>query len=260
VLFRHSKFISLTSDAVRGKQQSIYLNEDIVKLNAILPTISGSTFIYGNYSLTMNAPGNSSQPFQPSPSLIAVPGLSTVNYSRNTKTAFDTFDQYMLGKQSCGAYLFMGTDDHVTIQVSGDSIQSTKSIAFGNSNSISIPIVFQYRMTDYYGVGTGSSGGLGNIAGDTTGATTNVTYTKRIGLDIYTAYNDIYQFDLELFAKYKSDNLNINVFPSATVSQSLSDLGQVVAQLSPTIAQSPLSGGGGSGGRGIVRSLDALQQ
>ena len=244
VLFRQSKFISLTSDATRGKQQSIYLNEDIVKLNAILPTITSGSFIYGNFATSLNSP-NGAQTFQPSPSLIAIPGLSTVNYSRNTKTAFDTFDQYTLGKKSCGAYLFMGSDDHVTIQVSGDSIQSIKSIAFGNANSISIPIVFQYRMTDYYGVGTGSSGGLGNIAGDTTGATTNVTYTKRIGLDIYTAANDVYQFDLEFFAKYKSDNLNINVFPSATVSQSLGDLGQVVQQLNPTITQTQASQGGG---------------
>jgi hypothetical protein len=242
VLFRQSKFISLTSDNPRGKQQSIYLNEDIVKFNSIIPTITSGTYIYGNYPLTLNAPGNNAQPFQPSPSLIAVPGLTTANYARNVKSSFDTFDQYTLGRLSCGAYLFMGTDDHTTIQVSGDSIQSYKSVAFGNANSISIPVIFQYRMTDYYGVGTGSSGGLGNIAGDTTGGTTNVTYTKRIGIDILTGANDLYQFDIEFFAKYKSDNLNINVFPSATVSQSLGDLGHVVQQLNPTITQTQANG------------------
>jgi hypothetical protein len=108
-------------------------------------------------------------------------------------------------------------------------------------------------MTDYYGVGTGSSGGLGNIGGDTIGATTNLTYTKRIGMDIFVSTNDVFQFDLEIFAKYKSDNLNIDIFPSATVAQSLGDLGQVVSQLNPTINQT--GGGGGCFIEGTMISL-----
>lgn len=237
VLFRHSKFAPLTSDARNGKQQCIYLNEKIADF--------GNLFATGNYPSTLNSSTNIAQPFHASPSLVAIPALTTADYSRNVKSSFDTFDQYVLGKKSCGSYLFMSSDDHTTIQVSGDSIQSTKTVLFGSSNSISIPIVFQYRMTDYYGVGTGSSGGLGNIGGDTTGATTNLTYTKRIGMDIFVSTNDVFQFDLEIFAKYKSDNLNIDIFPSATVAQSLGDLGQLVTQLNPTINQTGGSSGGG---------------
>ena len=86
-------------------------------------------------------------------------------------------------------------------------------------------------------------GGLGNVGGDTTGGTTNLTYTKRIGLDVYISTTNVYQFDLEFFAKYKSDNLNINVFPTANIKQSLGDLQQTISQLNPTITQTQSSGG-----------------
>jgi hypothetical protein len=123
------------------------------------------------------------------------------------------------------------------VQVSGDSVQSSKIIQFGSSNSINIPIVFQYRMTDYYGVGSGSSGGIGNIIGDISGATTNLTYAKKIGFDIWPTGENAVQYDIEFFAKYKSDNLNIDVFPSATVTKGLGDLEKVIRDLRPSITE-----------------------
>ena len=83
-------------------------------------------------------------------------------------------------------------------------------------------------MTDYSGVGTGGSG---NIAGDSTGATTNLTYAKKIGFDVYPSLNDVYQFDIEVFAKFRSDNLNTDSFPSATINNSLNDLGSTLNSL-----------------------------
>jgi hypothetical protein len=223
VMFRHSKFIPLLSDQFKGKQQSIYLNENIVKLND-LATANPITF-------------NNSQELQASPSLMFIDELSNVEYSRNTKTSFESFDQYLLGKESCGSYLFMSADDHQFLQSNGDSIQSNKIIQFGGTNSINIPIVFQYRMTDYYGIGSGSSGGIGNIIGDLLNATTNLTYAKKIGFDIWPNSDNVFQYDIEFFAKFKSDNLNIDVFPAATVTRGLGDLEKVISSLRPNLTQ-----------------------
>tara|TARA_Y100000389_G_scaffold142024_1_gene139967 strand:+ start:2177 stop:6070 length:3894 start_codon:yes stop_codon:yes gene_type:complete len=240
VLFRQSKFIPLQSDESYGKQQSIYLNENAVDLIAL-----GLT-----EPVTFNDANNTV--LAASPSLVAVPNLSNdaVNpdltndgngYERNVKTAFDSFDQYLLGKQSCGSYLFVSTDTHQNIQVDGDSVQSEEVVQFGQQNSLNIPLVFQYRMTDYFGTGPGSSGGIGNIAGDSTGATVNVTYTKKLGFDLYPNDQSVFQYDIEVFAKYRSDNLNIDVFPSQTVTKGLNDLEKVVAALNPSVNQTRVS-------------------
>ena len=233
VIFRQSKFSPLKSDVARGKQQAIYLNENAndLRLLGLSDPISFDT----------------SQDLEASPSLTAIPELSDdtdpafVDYSRNVKNSFDTFDQYLIGKKSCGSYLFLASDDHENIQVSGDSVQSTKLIKFGAQNSLNIPIVFQYRMTDYFGEGDGSAGGLGNIAGDSTGATVNVTYAKKIGVDIYPDINTVFQYDIEIFAKYRSDNLNLDVFPSATVSRGLGDLEKTISQLNPSVTETKVN-------------------
>jgi hypothetical protein len=231
VLFRQSKFIPLTIDKIKGKQQAIYINENVLDLG-VLSSTNPISFTFNNVSTGQN--------LQVSPTFSSIiPGLS--NYSRNSKISFDTFDQYLLGKQSCGSYLFLSSDDHVNIQVDGDSIQSTKVIQFGAQNSLSIPLVFQYRMTDYFGAGDGTSGGLGNVGGDVTGAITNLTYAKKIGIDIYPASSDastnVYQYDIEVSAKYKPDNLNLDVFPSASVSSSLGDLERVLSTLNPSVTE-----------------------
>ena len=104
-------------------------------------------------------------------------------------------------------------------------------------------------MTDYFGVISGS--GLGNIAGDSTGSTVNLTYAKRIGFDLFPNNSDVVQFDIEVSAKYRSDRLSIDNFPKATVTKGLNDLEKVVATLQPSITQTTVTrGGGGSGGGG----------
>ena len=262
VLFRHSRFIPLQSDQDKGKQQAIYLNENINDLQAL-----GTTGLLSGAAFT-----STGQPIQASPSLYnpTLVELQSVNggkgYSRNTKTSFENFDQYLLGEQTCGSYLFMSSDDHQNIQVSGDSIQSQRIIQFGQQNSINIPLVFQYRMTDYFGTGSGAAGGLGNIGGDSSGATVNVTYAKKVGFDIFPNNTDVYQYDIEVFSKYRSDNLNIDVFPTQTVTKGLNDLEKVLTKLSPSVTATRVNEivrtGGvnsrGSGGvdRGFV-SVDA---
>ena len=249
VLFRQSKFAPLPSSNALGQQQGIYLNENVTDLATLATSIGAITF---------DAPFQAQQ-LQPSPSL-TVPNLAnlwdassgnyiTGGYDRNAKSSFENFDQYTLGKQSCGSYLFISADSHENIQVAGDSIQSYENIQFGQQNSVNVPLVFQYRMTDYFGVTTGS--GLGNIGGDESGSTVNLTYAKRIGFDLFPNNSDVVQFDIEVSAKYRSDRLSIDNFPKATVTKGLSDLEKVVATLQPSITQTAITrGGGGSGGGG----------
>ena len=239
VLFRQSKFAPLQSSDTFGQQQGIYLNENVTKLQTLATSLNPVTF---------DAPFQA-QTLQPSPSLtvpnlenlwdITSAGYITGGYDRNAKTSFDGFDQYTLGTQSCGSYLFISSDNHENIQVDGDAIQSTENVQFGQQNAISVPLVFQYRMTDYFGVISGS--GLGNIAGDSTGSTVNLTYAKRIGFDLFPNNSDVVQFDIQVSAKYRSDRLSIDNFPKATVTKGLSDLEKVVATLQPSITQTAIS-------------------
>jgi hypothetical protein len=245
LLFRQSKFAPITSGEEFGNQQAIYLNENVKELESFISSLA--------VTVLFDAP--ISQTLQPSPSLM-VPNLKNLNdetgnvnyvgFARNVKNSFEGFDQYLLGKESCGSYLFISSDDHENIQVDGNSLQSTKNVVFGQQNSISVPLVFQYRMTDYFGVTSGS--GLGNIAGDSTGSTVNLTYAKTIGFDLFPDNSDAVQFDIEVSAKYRSDRLSIDNFPKATVTKGLSDLEKVVATLQPSINQVPLTRGGGRGG------------
>ena len=238
VMFRQSKFAPLKTDENLGQQQAIYLNENTADLTALATTLSLPVF-------------PNLQTLQASPSIVAVPVLGVagtpgfVDYSRNVKTSFEGFDQYTLGKQSCGSYLFVSSDNHENIQVDGDAIQSYELVQFGQSASINIPLVFQYRMTDYFGVTSGS--GLGNIAGDTTGNTVNLTYAKRIGFDIYPNNSDVVQFDIEISANYRSDRLSIKQFPKATVSKGLNDLEKVIEGLRPSLQQTVISRSARSG-------------
>ena len=243
VLFRNSKFAPLKIDQNNGKQQAIYLNEKLTDLNTL--------------STTLQPAFDSGQSLQASPSMTSVAlanlwdpaqGANYVDFSRNAKSSFDTFDQYTLGQQSCGSYLFISADDHENIQVDGDSIQSREVVQFGQQNSLNIPLVFQYRMTDYFGLTTGS--GIGNIGGDSSGSTVNLTYSKKIGFDIFPMNQDPVQFDVEVFAKYRSDRLSIDSFPKATVAKGLNDLEKVVAGLRPSLNQTRIGLANVEGGTG----------
>lgn len=206
IMFRNSKFAKLASEDTLGKVQSIYMFED--------PSEYGANTYGESASATMTA------------------NAIAAGYKRGVKLSFEPNDQYLLGKKSCGSYLFISSPSHDELVVDGKTRTSYKTITFGNNNSINIPLVFQYRMTDFYGDGTS---GTGNIAGDSSGATTNLTYAKRIGFDINTAAGDLYSFDLEVFAKYKSDTLNLEKFPTKDLANAFSDVTSVIERISPTI-------------------------
>lgn len=141
---------------------------------------------------------------------------------RSVKNAFESDDQYLLGGHSCGSFLYLAPIDKESLVVDAKNKRGKKVIPGNSKNAISVDLVFQYRMTDYYGVG---STGTGRIGGTT--SLTNLTYSKKIGLDILDSSGNDFQFDVEVYAKYKPTGKNVNSITSSMLSN--------------------YSGGGGSG-------------
>ena len=118
------------------------------------------------------------------------------------KLGFYDNDRYLVGSKTCGSYLFMSPFSYADILVEGTDYRSTRDIEFGEQNQIVIPIIFQYRMTDFFGIGTQGSGRVGGSATNIK----NLTYTKTIGLDINIKDESLFSFDIQVTAKYKADS------------------------------------------------------
>ncbi len=143
--------------------------------------------------------------------------LATDN-QRSFKMSFDANDQFLLGGKSVGSFLYLSPINLNTLSVDGDTKQSKKRIkgkvaSQDNSNGLSIDVVFQYRMTDYYG--NNASSDRGRIGGQAKLTFPNLTYTKKIGLDIFDKYDEQFSFDLEVFAKYRSKGKSLNSIRAA---------------------------------------------
>jgi hypothetical protein len=171
----------------------------------------------------------------------------TVN-NRWSKIGFESSDQYLLGPKSVGAYLFLNPSTSSDIRVEGNDSLSFKTVAFGNNSAFNIPATFQYRMTDFFGDGTV---GLGNVGGDpNSNSSTNLEYTKTIGIDIY--YNPLnkerFSFDLEVSARYYSKTLATKDVPSRTFEVALDDLNQTIKNIQPNTSRDVASTRNSSGG------------
>jgi len=143
------------------------------------------------------------------------------------KIGFSSGDDYLIGKKTCGSYLFMMPQSYAAISVDGSNPRTSKKmVSAGSAASITIPVVFQFRTTDK----------IGEIGGWSTGQKlTNITYTKIIGLDIYTK-SGLFEFDIKVTGKHQRDTIIT----------------------SPTIF-TPRSGGGSGGGVQISDLTDILK-
>jgi hypothetical protein len=121
---------------------------------------------------------------------------------------FHPNDQFLVGQKSVGATMYVAMNDFSSFQVAGVDSSSSKEIYSGEADSILLPIVFQYRMTD----------ALGNINGTSSiNANANFEYSKKLGFDLLIN-NKIFSFDVEIYAKYKATstaNQKLNVIPSS---------------------------------------------
>jgi len=116
------------------------------------------------------------------------------------KLGFYADDRYLIGQKTCGAYLYLAPASYMDIIVDGTDYKANRTINFGSENSLEIPVIFQHRMTDYYGAG---STGVGRIGGSTN--LVNLSYSKKIGIDIMTQDSSVFSFDIQVYAKYKAD-------------------------------------------------------
>jgi len=114
------------------------------------------------------------------------------------KLGFTENDRFLIGKYTCGAYLFLGPPTASSIQVEGSTALASRYVEQGVENSINIPLIFQFRSTDY----------LGNIGGyRLNGNPSNITYQKKIGIDIQVRNSAPFSFDLVATGSFKQETL-----------------------------------------------------
>jgi len=123
------------------------------------------------------------------------------------KLGFAPNDEYLIGKYTCGSYLYMFPNDYKDISVEGNHpTLSSKSITNGSNNALNIPVLFQYRCSDK----------LSFIGGFRTSETLkNIKYSKKIGIDIFIKDAVPFSFDIEVSTQYKKETtLDSPIVPS----------------------------------------------
>ena len=110
------------------------------------------------------------------------------------KLGFTKNDEYLIGKYTCGAYLYMYPTTYESASVEGNfPARSNKAVKFGLENALNIPVLFQFRASDK----------LGYIGGyRTNGTLTNIKYSKKLGIDIILKDDVPFSFDLNVSSQY----------------------------------------------------------
>jgi hypothetical protein len=174
--FRHAYNFNTTSDDVRQLQ---YKNN-----------------WYANSTAT---PPGTIPPIPPNP--VFTPAVNLLP----DKFGFIDGDRYLIGKNTCGSYLLLAPATFDQLLVDGTDYRAVKDLGTGEANAIQIPIIYQFRMTDYAGdntgTGTGYVGGYDSSAGWT--PPTQLNYSKKIGIDIYVKETTVFSFDVQVSATYK---------------------------------------------------------
>jgi hypothetical protein len=184
-------------------------------------------------SIFANQPVGSTGSNQQTPFAWWAPG-TTASVGTTNKIGFEPNDQFLLGPKSTGAYLFLNPNGYNDIVVDGSDSLSVRNIQFGDTNAISVPVTFQYRMTDYFGA---TSAGLGNLGGNPNASRgQNLIYTKTIGLDIYSnpLNKERFSFDIQVTARYYSRTLSNVDIPSRTFETALDDINNTIRTIRPS--------------------------
>lgn len=172
----------------------------------ITPDFSNGTVVYPNfrhsdyfYTDTTFINFSSQLAWSPVESTFATgPTASRSDAMYPNKLGFIENDRFLIGKYTCGAYLFLGPPTESSIQVEGSTALASRYVEQGVENSITIPLIFQFRSTDY----------LGNIGGyRLNGNPSNITYQKKIGIDIQVRNSAPFSFDLVATGSFKQETL-----------------------------------------------------
>ena len=165
-------------------------------------------------------------------------------YLTTHKIGFVDSDKYLRPKESdtnifnestCNSYLFLSPVSHKNIQVDGEAVNSKKLIEYGDSNSISVPLVYQSRMTDADGKIFGKYASSEENNADVV----NTYFSNIIGIDIWDNKEYPRQYDIIVYSKYKnSDNTKLN---KETTSQKLTNAAKDVATNLTTLLNNSVS-------------------
>ena len=157
--------------------------------------------------------GKQQTPFKLTPTIADSSADFPLGSRTALKSSFEPNDQYLLGGHSCGSFLYISPLSKDSLVVDASNKRGKKIIEGSSANSITVDLVFQYRMSDYYGAGSGS--GAGRIGGVISNTFQNLTYSKKIGVDIIDSNANDFQFDVEVYAKYRATGKNINSITSS---------------------------------------------
>lgn len=158
-----------------------------------------TTSTNGTYQLQYVQPVAS--PLAPGSTLYYVAGTAPTATMENwpAKLGFYKNDMYLIGRYTCGAYLYLAPVNYnIDVNVDGSTATAVKDLLYGEDKAINIPLVFQMRAADI----------LGYVGGyRTTGNITNITYTKTLGIDIQVQNESLFSFDVQVSCKYDQDSL-----------------------------------------------------
>ena len=130
------------------------------------------------------------------------------NKNYQDKLGFFPNDRYLIGKKTCGAYLMVAPAGVQQLMANGTDYRSTYVLEQGEEKAIRIPILFQFRMTDYWGTGSSGTGKIGGHVPPGSGSEpTNLTFAKKIGLDLYVKDESPFSFDILVKASYARESL-----------------------------------------------------
>lgn len=181
---------------IEENKNIIYLENGVIKKCALTPNTLNEFIVF-----TKDHPMNQANDIA---GLIAEFDRVT-NYTRNLKihTYQDAYDFeklnlgykendiYLVGKNSCGAWLYPIIQNPEIITVVGNSTTST--LIIDKESEILIPFIYEYRMMDRLGYVDGNKD-----------LTTNdeLIYNKKIGVDMLIN-NEIFKFDINVTSKLK---------------------------------------------------------
>lgn len=135
------------------------------------------------------------------------------SYVTTHKIGYEERDKSAVGENSCNSFLFLSPINHTEIQVDGDTTDSGKRIKGGES--LRVPIVYQFRMTDANGYIFGKDS-LRKTSPDVK----NAKFANIIGIDIWTDRNALKpkQYDIIVYSTYGS-TIDTNTSRTKTSSQ-----------------------------------------
>ena len=114
------------------------------------------------------------------------------------KLGYSENDQYLIGKYTCGAYLYIAPLSYDSIGATSFSPTAAKrTLEFGAQSAIQIPLIFQYRCSDYLKY-------VGGYRGDAASGLSNIKYSKKIGFDI-ALKDEVFSFDVLATAQYEKE-------------------------------------------------------